>query len=958
MEESDKTGTQDNAQRVRIPWFPKYRELRHLLSVWPGHSKARVSRLRQTLMGLTGTPQNPVDWKDPDTWIPEKLSGEDRKLAYAIWTKSGKTVNPRHTAGHWILGEKYGFVAESSNGNLELTERGRQFADQSFGKVEQLLDQKEGLIELLKIVADNGPARAGVLAEPWGEFLQRVSPFKSPSTIRHTLTRRLSNLVDRDLVEREKGADYAITNAGLDYMKKAGIAEGTSSIPAGIKRYADDEDGRRILGVLADSVELANSLHPECWATSIPKTHDMRFYVGFSILMLLRSSDEVEITLLPQLLKEELRDKLRPARGARDYKFGGRRYLLNWRDFVGQWPSIQDAHHEAIKQAVQKTNRGPEHSTEALGFLNSALGRELPQPGYVDHADGNSTSASGRREAENGGFGALTQALQEEGLLFSEELVANYVLALQTKRFAILTGISGTGKTRVAKAVAQHFEPMVHRRVAKTPKDAVTLEVQPAYIDHGKMILPGAIRVHLNIETSIAPTIGPDISVLYPSGHAKLRTYLANGKYPQLIFKGDFKKWFQSTFEAGDPLWLRVHSSETDDPGEVEFGLPETEVVEQPAENYVVVPVRPDWVDNRGLLGYLNPLTDEYSTTPFLNLLLQAREEEERAAAAGETSHPFFVILDEMNLARVEHYFSDFLSALESGEDIPLHESETIESGQSQSGLRIPRRLKVPGNVLFTGTVNVDETTYMFSPKVLDRAFTIELDQVDLEGFTTGENRDDTSGLNLDGEEASLDLLPSRSSEGDDWQPSRDDWLKFSKDADGHHNALLKLHGLLEARHRHFGYRVANEIARFVNLAREQAADADAAGNAAFDLALLQKVLPKFHGTQQELESMLKEIFHFAVLGGDFKPGSQSVDSDDWEVIAGRLVAKAQPGTPSTDGVSQTAETASSEASEKGSDDPETPSATPQSPAYPRTGAKVLRMLQRLRDRGFTSFIE
>ena len=963
MEEGGKTGTQDDAQRVRIPWFPKYRELRHLLSVWPGHSKAHVARLHQTLMGLTGTPQKPVDWKDPDTWIPERLSGESRELAYAIWTKSGKTVNPRHTTGHWILSEKYALVAERSNGKLELTDRGREFADQSFGEAEQLLDQREGLIELLKIVAADGPARAGVLAAPWGEFLERVSPFSSTTTIRDSLRRRLSNLLDRGLVTREK-LKYAVTKDGLNYLKRAGVTDSTIKVPNGIKRYADDEDGRAILKVFADSTQLSNSINPACWATLIPDSSpDLRLFVGPSIMMALHeSSMSVEITLIAAQLDADLRKRLQPNRVGRDYKRpeGAARYQLDPREFVEQWPSLQAAHRETITQAaaaVRKTLRWPEHRVDAIDFLNRILSRDLPQPGYVADRD-DSPSTNGTSKVKSGGFGTLTRSLRKEDLLFSQELVANYILALQTKRFAILTGISGTGKTKIAKAVAQHFEPTVHRRVAKIPKDAVTVEVKPAYINHGKMILPGAISVHLNIETSIAPTIGPDIGVLYPSGHAKLRTFLANGKYPQLIFKGDFKKWFQSTFEAGDPLWLRVHPSETDDPGEVEFGLPETEVVEQPAENYVVVPVRPDWVDNRGLLGYLNPLTDEYSTTPFLNLLLRAHEEEERAEAAGEKPHPFFVILDEMNLARVEHYFSDFLSALESGEDIPLHENETIESGDSGSGPQIPRRLKVPGNVLFTGTVNVDETTYMFSPKVLDRAFTIEFDQVDLEGFTKGENSDDTSGLNLDGEQASIDLMPSNSSEDNDWKPSREDWVKFSEESGGHQKALLELHGLLEKQHRHFGYRVANEIACFVNLAREQAGDADAAGDAAFDLALLQKVFPKFHGTQQELESLLKKIFQFAVRGGGSKPGNLSVDLDDWEVIAGRLVAKAKPPTPSGDKGSQAGETDSSEASDKGSDNAEPAPAAAQSPAYPRTGAKVLRMLQRLEDRGFTSFIE
>ena len=956
MEKRGKTATQDNAQRVRIPWFPKYRELRHLLSVWPGHSKTQITGLQQTLMGLTGTPQNQVDWKDPDMWIPERLSGEDRKLAYAIWTKSGKAVNPRHTAGHWILSERYELVSESSNGNLELTERGREFVDQPFGKAELLLDQQEGLIELLTIVADAGPARAGVLAEPWAEFLERASPFGSSTTIRDTLRRRLNNLVDRDFVTR-KQLKYPVTKDGLDYLKRAAVTDRTSKVPNGIRRYAGNDAGRVILNVFADSTQLANAVNPACWATLIPDSSpDLRLFVGPSILMVLREpSMSVEITLMTAQLDADLRKRLQPNRVGRHYKRpeGAARYQLDPKEFVERWPGLQEAHRKAIAQAaapVQKTLRWPEHRVDAIDFLNRTLSCKLTQPGYIDDG-GTDPSTGGASAVKSGVFGRLTRSLRKEGLLFSPELVANYILALQTKRFAILTGISGTGKTKIAKAVAQHFQPLRRRKVAKIPDDAVEARVKPSHLKFSKMVLPIAISRDLDIETSGSPGTGPPIWVRYPAGRIKLGTYLANGKYPVLRFKGNFRAWFQSSLKLDDSFWLRVHPGETDESEELEIGLSEIHAVEERGDNYVVIPVRPDWVDNRGLLGYLNPLTDEYSTTPFLNLLLRAQEEEKRAGAAGEKPHPFFVILDEMNLARVEHYFSDFLSALESGEDIPLHEDGAIESGESESEPQIPRRLMVPGNVFFTGTVNVDETTYMFSPKVLDRAFTIEFDQVDLEGFTKGENSDDASGLNLDGGQGSLDLLPPSSSGGDDWRPSREDWVKFSEDSDGHQKALLKLHGLLEARHRHFGYRVANEIARFVNLAREQALDADKASDAAFDLALLQKILPKFHGTQQELESLLKEILHFTVHGGDQGPkGNKSVELDDWKVVAGRLTARAKPPTSFGDG--------DAEAAEPGSDDAELPPTPAHPPAYPRTGAKVLRMLQRLKDRGFTSFIE
>ncbi len=80
---------------------------------------------------------------------------------------------------------------------------------------------------------------------------------------------------------------------------------------------------------------------------------------------------------------------------------------------------------------------------------------------------------------------------------------------------------------------------------------------------------------------------------------------------------------------------------------------------------------------------------------------------------------PYFLVLDEMNLSLVERYFADFLSAMESDEDIHLYADGTTENG-------VPAKIKLPKNLFIIGTVNIDETTNMFSPKVLDRANTIE----------------------------------------------------------------------------------------------------------------------------------------------------------------------------------------------------------------------------------------
>ena len=1007
MPEGDKADTVDNTRRVRVEWLPAYPEMRRLLRVWLARRKTHITRLQSKLYGLRGTPQNPVDWKDPDTWIAKRVTGDDRKLADAIWTQG--RVNPRYINEHLRLTWVYELLAEGSGGKLELTERGSDFIDHEFGEAEAFLDEQEGVIELLTIVAEAGSARRPALREPWAEYLGRHSGFRARTTINNTLSARLRHLLDRDLVNRE-GSEYSLTEAGLDYLRRVDAPAETSRIPADINSAmtkatldaylaaAQEKRDGIYSAELYKEEDLAKSLKSaraavlrddDDWPKVVTKAikhsdNNIIFYVNKTKLANWIADDQAKAReALSALWSEGDRpagdrvrsfDAIVPETVCPRSAVGTR---LTWASYLmmgvdpHRYPPYQRTAftktYRRLRYPMPSANDAGDVYEHALGFLDRLIeeARERGMDRPSTRLDAQSVVWQLREEpmgneedsSSEGGFTRLTKFLQDDGLLFSQELVANYILALQTKRFAILTGISGTGKTQIAKAVARHFGPVLKRSVARPPDDAVGIDVKPYAIKFSRLLLPVAISNHLTIDTPTDPGKGPRIWVRYPSGRISLSSYLAQGRHPMLYFSGDFRQWFHSNLKEGDQFWLRVFPGEEDEPDELEIGLPEVEITEQRLHNYVVVPVRPDWVDNRGLLGYLNPLTGEYSTEPFLNLLLRARDEEERAEAAGEKPHPFFVILDEMNLARVEHYFSDFLSALESGEDIPLHENEAIESGESESGPRVPRHLKVPGNVLFTGTVNVDETTYMFSPKVLDRAFTIEFDQVDLEGFSEDISSEDTSGLHLDGVRGPLDLLPSGRSDDDDWKPSREDWVEFSKKTAGHHEALLRLHGILERQHRHFGYRVANEIARFVNLAREQAAEADTdpAVDAAFDLALLQKVLPKFHGTQQELESLLEEIFQFAVNGGGHAPKkNQTVELGDWKVVKGRLVtmskAQAPSQTPSGD--------AGTEGNDTDSDDPEAADTGTKSPAYPRTGAKVLRMLNRLRDRGFTSFIE
>ena len=211
---------EDAKVRVRIPYFPLYPEVRYLLRVWPGRLRKQVTGLHSTLLELRGTPQKPVDWTDPATWIPQRLAGEGLHLAQAIWDQSGGAVNPRFTYGSWQLAKHYDLLRADGEEVLELTKAGQDFLEHPGGETEAGVDEGEGLVKLLSILANNGPIWPGGLVKEWGEHLARCfSPFRSRSTIRNTMDYRLKNLLDRGLVERKRFA-YSATPKGLAYLKK------------------------------------------------------------------------------------------------------------------------------------------------------------------------------------------------------------------------------------------------------------------------------------------------------------------------------------------------------------------------------------------------------------------------------------------------------------------------------------------------------------------------------------------------------------------------------------------------------------------------------------------------------------------------------------------------------------------------------------------------------------------
>ena len=230
-----------------------------------------------------------------------------------------------------------------------------------------------------------------------------------------------------------------------------------------------------------------------------------------------------------------------------------------------------------------------------------------------------------------------------------------------------------------------------------------------------------------------------------------------------------------------------------------------------------VCPVRPEWTDPTGLTGYYDVLSNRYIVPPFLEAVM---------VATAHADSPVFVVLDEMNLARVEYYLSDVLSCIETGENLQLHSNSVPLEGST--GTSIPAELPLPPNLYVIGTINVDETTSTVSDKVLDRAIVIDMSDVDIGSYLT-----ELETTHPELEEAST--------------------------ATG--GRLVAVHELMEQHGLGFGYRVAEEVVRYQTFVQGHVDGAST--DATLDDLMVQKVLVKLRGTEKQrglLTGLLGEL--------------------------------------------------------------------------------------------------
>ena len=276
---------------------------------------------------------------------------------------------------------------------------------------------------------------------------------------------------------------------------------------------------------------------------------------------------------------------------------------------------------------------------------------------------------------------------------------------------------------------------------------------------------------------------------------------------------------------------------------------------------YKIVPVRPDWSDSSDLFGYTD-LNGHFVHGAIFDFVHEAKCNPQK---------PYILCLDEMNLARVEYYLSDFLSILETREmkdgkiqSAPLFAKEKY--GSDQMSAEKYGELFFPENLYLIGTVNMDETTFPFSKKVLDRANTIEFSDVDLNpSFLEAER--DTEPQSLPNSFLRSDYLILKQCAGE------------AEYVVSICSELQKLNDVLKKANLHVGYRVRDEIVFYMLNNRE--AEGLLTEDEAMDFEIMQKILPRIQGSSAAVKDVLCGLFQ--ICAADLTQFTGDRDSEKME---------------------------------------------------------------------------
>lgn len=273
-------------------------------------------------------------------------------------------------------------------------------------------------------------------------------------------------------------------------------------------------------------------------------------------------------------------------------------------------------------------------------------------------------------------------------------------------------------------------------------------------------------------------------------------------------------------------------------------------------ENFELIQVKPNWHNSMDVVGFYSNISKKYEFTPFIEFIVKAWQHKDT---------PYFLCLDEMNLAPVEEYFAEFLSAIESrstdengeyitdpiikpfkefGKDVCedmlkhlLGEAHHTESNPLAEQFT-EKGLTLPPNLMVMGTVNMDETTFSFSRKVLDRAMSVEMNEVDYDKFLSGESEQFPLLKDIN------DLLVKR--------PQQALEVKDEIDSEKVIGYLKDVNNLLDGTPFKLGYRAANEAMLYVAASRDFAGEKFSIDQA-LDEFTLMKILSRIEGDDNRL---------------------------------------------------------------------------------------------------------
>jgi len=317
---------------------------------------------------------------------------------------------------------------------------------------------------------------------------------------------------------------------------------------------------------------------------------------------------------------------------------------------------------------------------------------------------------------------------------------------------------------------------------------------------------------------------------------------------------------------------------------------------------FELIPVRPDWSDPADLIGYTD-LNMTFRPGRLTELILRASRPENRWK-------PYFLCLDEMNLARVEHYFSDILSILETqrwkhGQIVTdtLVSKETLALSSRGEGEAFSD-LIIPDNLFIVGTVNMDETTHPFSKKVLDRANTIEFNYIQLASYP---EITDTPPPQLERQPATI----FRS----EFLQLVDAYKEYQDIIHDTTEKLVQINQILEEINAQVGFRVRDAICFYLIYNRKYQLISD---DEALDVQILQKILPRIQGTGQ---SVMRVLLGLLRLCANQQKSVEDMLLEPEEYYKPWLKVTSTTNAP-----------------------------------YPHSARKIAYMIRRLEEHGFTSF--